>query len=117
MSSTSSNDRGLLDERLHAPERGRDGGELTRVERARRDVEVCAKDEAHDAAEAGHQALRNRVVGMGREARIEDPLDLGLLLEPARDLEPGLVLACHAQRERLERVRRSAQPIACDGLS
>src|SRR5437899_2365659 len=50
-------DGGLFDERLDTAERGRDGGELARVERARGRFEIGAQDEADDAAEAREKAL------------------------------------------------------------
>ena len=67
-------------------------------------------EEAHDAAEARHLAHRDVVIRVARQAGIEDALDAGMRLEPGRHAEGRLVLASHAQVERLgaaqEKVRR-----------
>src|SRR5437588_8041757 len=74
--------RGLLDERLDRAERRRDGGQLARVDEPRRLAQPAFEQEAHHSAESLHLLAGDGVVGMARQAGVEDPEDASLRLQP-----------------------------------
>ena len=56
----------------------------------------------HAPEATDHLALRQRVLGMARQARVIDALDQRVLLEKTRDLLRVAGVLAHPQRERLE---------------
>ena len=61
-------------------------------------LRVGSQLEGDHRAKAGHLPLRKSVLGVGRQTRIVDALDLRMTVEPRGDLPSARVVALHAQR-------------------
>ena len=101
--------------RLSTPPRlGRLVGDRRRVDEAHGAGEVGVDLEGHDAAVALHHAQRDRVIGMAREARVPDVLDLGMGLEVAGEGHAVRVVALHADVEGLDAAQQEPGGVAVD---
>ena len=79
----------------------------SRSRKRRASGSAALQEEGHDSAAAlRHLALRERVLRMRGQARIEHPLDPRVLLEPRGNRERRLARLAHAQRQRLEPAQR-----------
>ena len=92
----------MADQALHPPEAGGQVRQPQLVDEAARELQISLDIEADHASEPLHLARRHGMVGMAGQAGVEHLADLGVPLEPAGDLEGGLVLSLHAQGQGLE---------------
>jgi hypothetical protein len=91
---------GVPDEALHAAKRLGEREEADALHHPARALERAGFDR-HHPAEARHLPLRQLVLRMGRQARIEDRPHPPVLRQPGGDAAAVLVVLAHPQRERL----------------
>src|SRR5262245_51162555 len=93
----------MLDEALDSAETFREREEMALLQERARFREPTAQHRADDSAEATmHLALRELVMRMTCEPRIDHAIDLRMLLEVLRDGERVRAVTLHAKRERLD---------------
>src|SRR5690348_3708791 len=76
------------------------------LEDAPRRGEVTVHDKRHDAAERAHLFFGELMLWVTLESGIDDPCDLWIFFQPARNSHGVAAVPLHAQRQSLETAQR-----------